>query len=179
MPSRRATLLLCVTAGLALACSAMLGFLALRAPLAQQQARQRWQQRGPRHYELEATWANGMSYGHVRAEMLDNRLVAAVDLNTGQPPERPQLAAARFFASVDSLFGMIDEQIRPERSWRYQLARYHPLLAEWIDRCTASLPSVQYDPDFGYPASIEYYGNPCFNGSRNVSVTIDRFQPLP
>jgi hypothetical protein len=179
MSSRRAILLLCITAGLALASIAVLGFLVLRAPIAQQQARQRWQQHGPRHYELEATWANGMSYGHVRAEMLDNRLVAAFDLDTGRQPERPQLIAAGFYGSIDSLLTMIDQQLEPESNWRYQLARYHPLLAEWIDRCTALLPQVEYDPEFGYPISIDYYGNPCFNGSRSVSVKIDRFRPLP
>lgn len=179
MSSRRVSLLLCVTAGLALACVAGLALVLLRLPLAHQQARQRWEQRGPRHYQLEAAWASGWSYGHVRAEVRDNQIVAAVDADTGQPLERSKFIVAGFYTSIDSLFGMIDAQIQPASTWRYQLARYHPLLANWIYRCTALLPRIEYDPELGYPASIDYYGNPCFNGSQSVLVKIERLRPLP
>ena len=178
MSSRQARLLLCAIAGLALLCAGGLAS-ALLLPSTHQQARQRWEQRGPRHYELDATWASGWSFGYVRVEVLDQRAIAGIDLNTGQPLDRNRLITASLFASIDNLFRVIAEQIRPASSWRFQLARYHPLLARWLDPCAALLPRIEYDAGLGFPTTIDYRGSPCFNGAQSVMVKIEHFRPLP
>jgi len=178
MSSRHARLLLCAIAGLVLLCAGGLAS-ALLLPSAHQQARQRWQQRGPQHYELDATWASGWSFGYVRVEVQNNRVIQGIDLDTGQPLQRNRLAAAGFFTSIDNLFRMIGDQLRPASSWRFQLARYHPQLARWLDPCAALLPQIQYDAELGYPVSIDYRGSPCFNGVQSVMLKIEHFRPLP
>jgi len=180
MSARRASLLLCAMSGMALlACMFALAFVVLRLPLAHQQARQRWQMRGPHHYELEATWASGMSYGHVRAEMRDNQIVAGVDLDSGRSLSGNRLAVASYYTSIDNLFNTIDRQLQPASTWRYQLARYHRRLARWLDPCAALLPQIEYDSELGYPASIDFHGSPCFNYHESMLVKISHFRALP
>ena len=179
MSRRTASLILSGIGGLAIACVIGLAIeLAPALPFAHELAHQRWEQRGPRHYELEVSWASGMSFGHARVEMRDNRVVTEVDLDTGRPLERSRLFAASFYASIDNLFRMMGEQIRPASTWRYQLARYHPLLADWLDPCAALMPQIHYDPELGYPTSISYRGSPCSDGG-NVFLKIEHFRPLP
>jgi hypothetical protein len=180
MPSLRARLLAGVVAGLALACvaGAAAALPALPA-FGHQQARQRWELRGPRHYELEASWASGWSFGHVRVEVLNGRVVGGIDLNTGRPLDRNRLTTASFFTEIDNLFRMIGRQLRPASTWRFQLARYHPRLARWLDPCAALLPRIQYDAELGYPTSINYRGSPCFDSGQNVVLKIERFRALP
>jgi hypothetical protein len=162
--------LLCVV-GLAVALLPML-------PFAHEQARLRWEQQGLEHYEVEASWASGWSFGHVRVEVLDGHIVAGVDLNTGQPLSRQRLATASLFTSVDNLFRMIGAQMRPATTWRYQLARYHPMLAEWLDPCAAPMPQISYHPELGYPTQISYRGSPCLDEG-SVALKIERLRPLP
>jgi len=180
MSSRRARLLPGVVVGLALACAAgQAAALPWLPSFSHQQARQRWEQRGPPHYELEATWASGWSFGHVRVEVLNQRIVAGVDLNTGRPLDRNRLITAGFFTQIDNLFRMIGAQLRPASTWRFQLARYHPRLARWLDPCAALLPRVEYDAELGYPTTINYRGSPCIDAGENVVLKIERFRSLP
>jgi Family of unknown function (DUF6174) len=165
--------------GLALLCVAGLVFALLpMLPFTYQQARQRWEQRGPRHYEVEAAWASGWSFGHVRVEVLDEQIIAGIDLDTGQPLNRQRLATSSLFASIDNLFRMIGAQIRPATTWRYQLARYHSLLAKWLDPCAALMPQIAYDPELGYPTHINYRGSPCLDEG-SVRLQIEHFRALP
>jgi uncharacterized protein DUF6174 len=180
MSSQWARLLLCAVAGLTLLCVLGLATALLPVlPSTHQQARQRWEQRGPRHYEVDATWASGWSYGHVRVEVRNNRVVSGVDLDSGRLLDRHRQVVASFFTEVDNLFRMIGEQIRPAPTWRSQLARYDPRLAEWLSPCAAPLPRVQYDAELGYPTTIDYRGSPCFYGAESVMLKIERFRPLP
>ena len=149
-------------------------------PFQYRQARQRWEQQRITHYQMEVTWAGGWSYGHVRVEMRDNQLVKAIDLETGQPLDRSRLLTARYFASVDNLFEIIDARMQPKWVWRNLLERVSPSLARRIDSCVAPLSDVGYDPQFGFPTRISYNDGWCaitfFDYSR---VTITGFQPLP
>jgi len=176
--SSRAAVLLGI-GGLALLCGVGLVVALLPIlPFTHQQARQRWEQRGPRHYEVEVSWASGWSFGHVRAEMLDGQIIKGIDLDTGQPLNKQRLVASSYFTSISNLFRTIGAQMRPASTWRYQLARYHPLLAEWLDPCAALLPKISYDPELGYPTSIDYRGSPCQDGG-NIFLKIERLRPLP
>jgi len=155
--------------------------LFLLLPFQYQWFQRRWNQQAVQHYELETMWASGMSRGHVLAEVRDNRIVAGVDLDTGQPlnPNKPLAASA--YVSIDNLFLIIRKQYRPATSWRSQLARYDRGLALKLDPCAAPLPNISYDAEFGYPTSINYQASPCmlpFNGA-NLFLTIARFRPLP
>jgi hypothetical protein len=141
-------------------------------------ARARWEQQHLTHYEVTVYWASEMSFGHVRAEVRDNRVIGGTDLDTGRPLDAEAMVRASYFVSIDSMFRMINEQMRPASSWRYQLARYHPLLARWLDPCAALLPQVTYNTTLGYPTSIRYRGTPCFNGG-NIYLTIEQLRPLP
>lgn len=143
-----------------------------------QRARMRWEQQRLAHYEVTAYWASEMSFGHVRAEVRDDKVVGGTDLETGQPLSPGGMANVSYFVSVNNLFRMINEQMRPASNWRYQLARYHPLLARQLDPCAALLPRVTYDPTLGYPTSIWYRGTPCLNGG-NIYLTIEQLRPLP
>jgi hypothetical protein len=176
--SLRATVLFGI-GGLVFLCAAGLVVALLpMLPFTYQQARQRWEQHGPHHYEVEAVWASGWSFGHVRAEVLDEQIVAGIDLDTGQPLSRQRLVASSYFTSVSNLLRTIGAQIRPSSTWRNQLARYHPLLADWLDPCAALMPKISYDPELGYPTSIDYRGSPCQDGG-NIFLKIERLRPLP
>lgn len=168
-------------AALLLACVAGLVVVSLPLlPFQHQWARQRWQQRGLRHYEVDVSWASGWSFGHMQVEMRDNQIVRAVDLDSGQPLSQSRLFQTQHFASIDTLFELIDHQTRLSPNWRYQLARYNRLLGHWLDPCAAPLPRVRYDAQFGYPASVEYYDTPCIETDFNLStVKITQFHPLP
>lgn len=170
--------------GMGLGVVLLLGAVALAIavyPLTQwyhQHARAQWEQQHLTHYEVTAYWASEMSFGHVRAEVRDDKVISGTDLDTGQPLSPAGMANASYFVSVDNLFRAINEQMRPSSSWRYQLARYHPLLARELDPCAALLPRVSYDAALGYPTSIWYRGTPCFNGG-NIYLTIEQLHPLP
>lgn len=114
----------------------------------------------------------------MRVEVRDGKVIRGVDLETGRPLEPRRLVNATPFVRIDHLFRMIEEQTRPSSNWRYQLARYHPLLAGRLDPCAAILPNIRYDQRFGYPTSISYRGSPCFNGE-NGFLTIKAVRPLP
>lgn len=166
---------------LALACVAgLLVVLLPLLPFQHQWARRRWEQQRPRHYELEVAWANGWNFGDVLVEVRDNRIVNGVDLDRRQPLDLDNLYSAGYFASIDNLFRLIDGQIRPSSNWRYQLSRYHPLLAHQLDPCAAPLPRVRYDAEYGYPTTIDYYDSSCIETDFNLSnVRIKQFHPLP
>lgn len=150
------------------------------SPVRHEWARQRWEQRRPRRYELEVSWANNWSFGHARVEILDGQLVSGIDLDTGGPLGASKRSSAAYFGSIDQLFALIEWQTRPAERWQAQLARYHPLLARRLNPCAAPLPGVRYDAEYGYPTDIDYYDTEClarfFNRS---SVSIRRFRPLP
>jgi hypothetical protein len=149
-------------------------------PVRHEWARQRWEQRRPRHYELEVSWAHNWSFGHARVEIRDGRLVGGIDLDTGRSLEVNKRGSAAYFGSIDRLFALIEWQTRPAERWQDQLARYHPQLARRLNPCAAPLPAVRYDAEYGYPTDIDYYDTECiarfFNRS---SVTIRHFRPLP
>jgi hypothetical protein len=119
----------------------------------------------------------------VRAEVRDNRIVGGVDLDTGRSLVPLKLEGAgygaNYYVSIDNLFGLIDALSWSPPDWRVQVARYHPLLAAWFDRCAAPLPQVRYDPEFGYPTNISYRGSPCGGVLSRGHVRIDQFRPLP
>ena len=145
-----------------------------------QQAHRRWEQQGLRHYELEVAWANGWSFGHALVEMRDNQLVKGIDLDTGQPLGPGKLLSAAYFGSIDNLFQIVSERVRPSWGWRVQLARLSPLFARWGDPCVAPLSEVSYDAQFGYPTTISYNDSWCAKTFFNYSnVQIKRFTPLP
>ncbi len=172
--------LLAVTMGVLL----LLGGVALAInlyPLTQwyhQHARTQWEQQHLTHYEVTAYWSSDMSFGHVRAEVRDDKVISGTDLDTGQPLTSSRMANVSYFVSVNNLFRTIKEELRPASSWRYQLARYHPLLSRRLDPCAALLPRVTYDATLGYPTSIWYRGTPCLNGG-NIYLTIEQLRPLP
>jgi hypothetical protein len=168
-----ATLLIASTAGIIILALSLL-------PFQYWQARQRWEQRRIRHYQLEVAWASGWSYGHVRVEMRDDQLVKAIDLDTGQPLDLSKLPAARYFGSIDRLFEIIDARMQPKWAWRNLLERLSPALARRIDSCVAPLSDVGYDPRFGFPTRISYNDGWCTITFFDYSnVTIAGFQPLP
>jgi hypothetical protein len=154
-------------------------FLSIR----QRWAREQWQARRPAHYELLVRWNDNLGLlHHVRAEIRDRRIVGATDLATGAALDTADIADDRAIFDIDLLFDAIAEQSRPAANWRSQLARYHPLLARWLDRCVERLPDVRYDAEYGYPASISYHSNPCLDtlAFRNdMRVAIEQLRVLP
>ena len=181
MRSRSARLLLFIASALVLSCAAGLIASALSLlPFEYQQARQRWEQRRPQHYEVDVAWADGWSSGYARVEVRDNRFIAGTDLNTGRALDPSRLADASYFASIDNLFKILDARMQPQWYWRVQLARHYPLLAHWLDSCVPPLTDVSYDPAFGYPADISYNNGWCSNTFFTYSnVRVKRFRPLP
>jgi hypothetical protein len=188
MSSRSVKLALFGAAALLIACAAglMLGLLQPRL-FRHQWARQRWEQRKPQHYEFEVSLtAIGFLNQHLRVEARDGQIVGGVDLDTGQPLDLNKLGFARAlrdFLSIDSLFDLIDTQARRSPEWRQEIARYHPLLARWLNvPCPEPLPDVAYDAEFGYPVGLHYRSNPCIamlSIRTDVKVKIERFRPLP
>jgi hypothetical protein len=149
-------------------------------PFTDRQARQRWEQLRPAHYEVDVTWASGWRFGSARVELRDGALVRGVDLDNGQPLDFRKRQDARYFASIDNLFKILDERLRPAWYWRVQLARHYPQLASRLSTCVAPLSSVSYDAEYGYPTDISYNDGWCANTFFTYSnVKITRFRPLP
>lgn len=152
-------------------------------PIRQRWAREQWQARRPAHYELLVRWNDslGLLY-HVRAEIQNGRIVSAMDMSTGAALSAADIAEDRPILDVDLLFDAIAEQSRPAGSWRAQLARYHPLLARWLNRCVERLPDVRYDAEYGYPAAIGFHSNPCLDAlafRNDMRVAIEQLRVLP
>jgi hypothetical protein len=181
MTPRRASVLLLSCGALLLACAATAALSAL--PFPQRWARERWEQRRPQHYQLVVLWNDSLGPPHhVRAEMRDRQLVAAVDITTGQPLDLGRLGAERNVLEVDRLFDTIARQSRPSPDWRTQLARYHPLLARWLNPCATRLPDVAYDTEYGYPISVRYHSSTCVDTlafRMDTSIKVEEFHALP
>jgi hypothetical protein len=181
MTRRSAKLALIGLGVLLLACSAGL-VLGARPLLAfdYQWARQRWEQGGARHYEVDVTWASGWRFGHARVELRDEQFVRATDLDTGQPLALNKRADAAYFASVEQLFKILEPRMQARWYWRTQLERAWPALARRLDPCPAPLTEASYDSEFGYPNAIAYNDGWCSNTFFTYSnVKITRFRPLP
>jgi hypothetical protein len=181
MPTLSWKLLIGSTATLLAALLASIVILALSVlPFQYRQARLRWEQQRMRHYQVEVVWANGWNFGDARVEMRDNRLVQAIDLETGQSLARNKLLSAAYFGSIDNLFAIIEKRVQPSWNWRNLLARYVPSLARRIGSCAAPLGEVSYDPQYGYPTNLWYNDGWCTNTFFNYSnVKITQFVPLP
>lgn len=160
------------------ACIAGVALALLSVSFRYERARQLWQERRPAHYEIEYTWASGWSFGHVQVEVRDGQVIRGTNVENGQPLARYQLQTAGYYATIDNLFNTIAYQLRPPPTLLGQIARYHPLLAEQIDRCAALLPQISYDAEYGFPNAISYRGTPCFDGG-NLSLRVTDFHPLP
>jgi hypothetical protein len=104
------------------------------------------------------------------------------DLDSGRALSTSILGTDRAFLNIDILFDTLSRQMRPHPDWRSQIARYHPQLALWINRCVARLPDVRYDPNYGYPTVIRYHSDPCQDGMAfrtDTRVAIEQFRALP
>src|SRR4051812_5033425 len=176
MTPRRASLLLLCCGAILLACAAIAALWAL--PFQQRWARELWEQRQPQHYELVVLWNDSLGPPrHVRAEMRNRQLIAATDIATGQPLDLTTLGAERNVLEIDRIFDTIARQSRPNSDWRAQLARYHPLLARWLNPCVTRLPDVTYDAEYGYPTSVRYHSNGCVDSLAfrlDTSIKIER-----
>jgi len=181
MTPRRASLLLLICGAMLLACVLIAALSAL--PFQQRWARERWEQRRPPHYELVVRWNDSLGPPHyVRAEMRDRQLIAVTDIATGRPLDLATLGAERNLLEIDRIFDMIARQSRPNADWRTQLARYHALLARWLNPCVTRLPDVAYDAEYGYPASVRYHSNSCVDSlafRMDTSIKIEQFHALP
>jgi hypothetical protein len=83
---------------------------------------------------------------------------------------------------IDRIFDMIARQSRPNADWRTQLARYHVLLARWLNPCATLLPDVTYNAEYGYPTSVRYHSSSCVDSlafRMDTSIKIEQFQVLP
>jgi hypothetical protein len=168
-------------AGLLLACIAggLIAALPL-LPFTHQQARARWEEQKPRHYEVEVVWASGWSFGHAQVELRDGKVVSALDLDTGRPLEPSKRADAGYFASIDNLFAVIDARLQSDWYWRVQLQMNYPQLAHRLYTCVAPLSDVTYDAEYGYPTDMTYNDGWCANTFFTyTNVKLSRFQPLP
>ena len=181
MDSRATHITLVVIVLMLLTCIVGLG---LGLPqLEHQRARARWEQRHPRHYTLDASWQDGLGTArHVHLEVRDNRVVAGVDRDTGDPLSPLQVTVAARFVSVDALFEHIAVARRPPPTWRDQLARTLPALAPLLSPCLRPVPDVRYDPELGYPVHVHPRASPCIAPllyQEDVRIDIERLQPLP
>ncbi len=161
----RRNLRLGVVAGLALLMlGCMTAFIATLPPIwpmQVRQAHQRWQQANLRHYEVEVSWADGWQFGHARVEMHNGRFVGGTDLDTGQPLAASKLVSASYFASIDTLFALIEKRAWASIDWRILVGRWHPMLDRWLEPCLPPLQSATFDAQFGYPREISYNNGWC------------------
>lgn len=147
-------------------------------PFAHGFARQRWLAQAPAHYTLDALWAAGGWSSHVLLEVRDGRLVGGTDLRTGAALAPIELGIMGHMFPVERLFEEIAQLGRWPDTWRGKAARLLPFVARRIDPCSVPPPQVRYDPLLGYPAELQAYTNPCFNGV-GYNVRIVRLTPLP
>lgn len=150
-------------------------------PVKVSQAHQRWQGQHIQHYRVDVVWADGWSVGHAQVEMRNGKLVAATDLDSGRPLDPRKYLTASYFASIDTLFEILEQRVWQSINWRIVLSRYHPLIARWLKPCLAPLSSVTFDTQLGYPQEISYNNGWCdqttfFSYSQ---VQLSNLRPLP
>lgn len=169
-----------VVAGFVLMLVAVGGIMLSVLPFQYQQAHDLWREQRVRHYVVDVSWANGWDVGSARVEMRGNEIVRAIDPANGQPLAASKVFSAKYYASMDNLFLIIEQRVGPAWNWRNLLARYLPDLARKVDPCISPLGDVAYDPDYGFPTMIWYNDSWCANTFFNYSnVKVTNFTPLP
>ena len=130
-------------------------------------ARSRWDAQGIRHYRLTAQLVQGGdTNGPWAIEIRDEQVIAGFDTSSGALLDRTQLGTAQRVLPINTLFNTIRDEINtPPLTSTFALltriARLGPPLREHLNQCAARLPTIAYEPVYGYPRSVTVYGSPC------------------
>jgi len=147
-------------------------------------AKSLWEAQGIRHYRLTAQLVQGVdTSGPWAIEIRDEQVIAGVDTSSGALLDRTQLRIAQRVLPIRTLFNTIHDEINtPPLTSTFALitriARLGPPLREHLNHCAARLPTIAYDPVYGYPRSVTVYGSPCVLRD-NWTVLITDLTPIP
>jgi hypothetical protein len=142
-------------------------------------ARERWDARDIRHYQMTVQLTHGwIDNGPWTLEVRDGQVLAGYDTATRAPLSNVQLRLAQLRAPVGALFAAIRDELRFSSSPSTQIARMVPPLRHQLDRCAANMPHIAYDPALGYPRSIVVYASPCFIQA-DWTISVLNLTPLP
>jgi len=160
-----------------------------------------WSQEKPIHYRYTVEVQSSVWVTRYQVEILNDRVVSMIDLDTGSPAEFWLVAPTGYLQSntslwdfliIDKLLGQIRLATRTPRSVKSFAARLEPGLyaqavrSGWVDSnwlgCEIAYPAVRYNPDYGYPLDLFLPGNPCswiLEQKIPAHIQILAFQSLP
>jgi Family of unknown function (DUF6174) len=147
-------------------------------------AKSRWDAQGIRHYRLTAQLVQGGdTRGPWSVEIRDGQVVAGFDTASGAQLDRTQLRIAQRVLPISTIFSTIRDEINtPPLTSTFavltRIARLGPPLREHLNHCAARLPTIAYEPAYGYPRSVTVYGSPCVLWD-NWAVQITDLTPIP
>ena len=147
-------------------------------------AKSRWDALGIRHYQITAQIVqSGDTSGPWSVEIRDEQIIAGFDTRSGALLDRTQLRRAQQVLPIATLFRTIRDEINtPPLTSTFavltRIARLGPPLREHLNHCAARLPTIAYEPTYGYPRSVTVYGSPCVLRD-NWTVLITDLTPIP
>src|SRR5215207_1190090 len=147
-------------------------------------AKSRWDAQGIRHYRLTVQLVQGDNMsGPWAIEIRDEQVIAGFDTLSGALLDRTQLRTAQRVLPITTLFSTIRDEINtPPLTSTFavltRIARLGPPLREHLNHCAARLPTIAYEPAYGYPRSVTVYGSPCVLWD-NWAVLISDLTPIP
>jgi Family of unknown function (DUF6174) len=147
-------------------------------------AKARWEAQGIRHYRLTAQLVQGGDMrGPWAIEIRDEQVIAGFDTVSGALLDRTQLRMAQQVLPISTLFTTIRDEINtPPLTSTFavltRIARLGSPLREHLNYCAAWLPTIDYEPAYGYPRNVTVYGSPCVRGD-SWTVLITGLTPMP
>jgi Family of unknown function (DUF6174) len=147
-------------------------------------AKSRWDAQAIHHYRLTAQLVQGDEmHGPWVIEIRDEQIIAGFDTASGVLLDRTQLRIAQRVLPITTLFRSIHDEINtPPLTSTFavltRIARLGPPLREHINHCAARLPTIAYEPTFGYPRNVTVFGSPCVLWD-NWAVQITNLTPIP
>ena len=180
----RAWFLLALSASLLAACGAGLWLSPLGAVPLRTLAHARWQTQRLNHYRMTVQFSRGgIERESWTLEVRGERLIGGYDTISGAALTASQLRRAEPFLPVDALFEAIDEEIKAPPisslfSLQTHIARLSRPLRARLNPCAVRMPSIDYDPQLGYPRNVLVHDSPCFPG-HTWTVFISELTRLP
>jgi hypothetical protein len=151
----------------------------LRPPLTHRGARELWGQQGLRHYEMDVEAHADHIALHLTIEVRDEGLVRGVNMHTGASLTADDLAPYLIWLPIEHLFDWIELQrySGSGTSWQREVANLAPAVAQQLRWCLVRPMQASYDPQLGYPATVQFRHNVC-SPQKALKVQI-HVTPLP
>lgn len=162
------------------------------AYLRHQRAYARWQALEPPHYSYRVSIQGFGDSVDWRVEAWRGGLPRVLDVANQRPPEDWDILFTSPFYDLSTMAYFMSQVLRPPSSLGQFVARYLPRAFFWAAgkgwypggwvNCEAAMPIVEYDPQFSYPALVQFQQYSCYNRWVQpvpTQIKITEFKVLP